>query len=108
MKNPYRLSDQEMKTIEKKLEEKLEEYAQKRIPTVEVKNGNTYIKVEEYDHVSFASMQKIWKLLSMMGLEEEIWCDPNNGFSYGIKGDNQKRAAYIQRFINDGYKLTWE
>lgn len=108
MKNPYGLSDQEMKTIEKKLEEKMEEYARKRIPVVETKYGNTYIKVEEYDHISFANMQRIWKFLSLMGLEEEIWSDSNNGFYYGIKGDDSKRAAYIQKFINDGYRLSWK
>lgn len=109
MKNPYGLSDEEMENIDKIVEQRMEEWGRKRIPTVYIgSNGNTYIRVEEYDHVSFASMTKIWNLLSMMGLEEEIWCEPNDGFSYVVKGDNYKRAAYIQSFIDNGYKLTWE
>lgn len=81
---------------------------------MKVAYGNTYIK-----NVSLLRdevFDKIRHLLDLMNVEFSFYNDisetencliPRNSINIMISGDDSDRAAFIERFINDGFVLNW-
>ena len=95
--------------IDELVKQKIKEYDCRHTFKVEMKYGNTYIFCEEYDYITQKADKKLRQLLKLMGVEYSIQCSylENEHFSLIISGEDKARADYIQKFIDNGYKLKW-
>ena len=107
MKKNWHIDPEEVDRI---VQEKLEEYQQRHIAKVEMKYGNTYISYGTYDYITKRGMYVLQKLFGLMGLECSMYIPFGKDDKYyvSIDGEDQERAAFIQKFIDNGYKLSWK
>lgn len=96
--------------ITEKLTIKMKEYEEQHKPWVEVKHGNTYVGYNIQDYITEGGMTYIRKLLRLMHLDFYISYPINDDKKYYliIEGEDKARADYIQKFIDNGYRLTWD
>ena len=96
--------------FDKLFEEKMKEYEERHKFKVETKYGNTYIFCEEYDYITQKLEIELSNLFHLMDIEYSI--QPKifdmEHFSFIIDGDDNARAEYIQKFIDNGYRLKWD
>lgn len=109
MKNNQHIDKEEVNRL---VQEKLEEWHQKHIAKIEMKYGNTYISYGICDDIAYKGMYKLQKLSELMGLEYLVYVpfgeEKENDRCYiSIKGEDQERTTFIQKFIDNGYKLSW-
>lgn len=96
--------------IDELVKQKMKEYACRHKFKVETKYGNTYIFCEEHDYITHdTDKKKLIQLLELMEVEYTVQCSylENEHFSLIISGEDKSRADYIQKFIDNGYKLKW-
>ena len=95
--------------FERLFEYKMKEYEKRHKFKVETKYGNTYIFCEEYDYITQSSERELRNLFHLMDVEYSIQYNifDDGFFSFIIDGDSKVRAEYIQRFIDNGYRLKW-
>lgn len=95
--------------VEEKLKEERQKFVNDHTFVVETKHGNTYISVNKYDYISEVLIDKIGKLFDLMNIDYAISLIVfGKEFFFSIEGDNQDRVAFIQKFIDNGYKLSWQ
>jgi len=99
--------------VDRLVQEKLKEWNQKYIAKVETKYGNTYISYGIYDYITERSMHILQKLFELMDIECSMYIpfgeEKEEDRCYvSIKGEDQERAAFIRKFIDNGYKLSWK
>ena len=96
--------------IDRRVEEALKEYKKRHIPKVETKYGNTYISWEANDYLTDKTYARVKELLTVMRVEYGVGygSKENDSIYILIAGDDQKRAAFIQKYIDNGYQLSWE
>lgn len=96
--------------VDKLVQKKLEEWHQKHVAKVETKYGNTYISYDTYDYITEQGMCILQKLFELMGLEHSMYIPfgEEDRCYVSIEGEDQERAAFIQKFIDSGYKLSWK
>ena len=110
MKNKWHTYQAE---IDRLVQEKTEEWNRKHIAKVETKYGNTYISYGVYDYITDKGMYTLRKLFDLMGVcystyipfgkeKEEDRC------FLSIEGEDQERAEFIRKFIDNGYRLGWK
>ena len=78
-----------------------------------MKYGNTYILYDICDHITYGGMHILQKLFELMGLKYSMYVpfgeEKENDRCYiSINGEDQERATFIQKFIDNGYKLSWK
>ena len=108
MKNNWHVDKKE---VDRLVQEKLKEWHQKHIAKIELKYGNTYISYDVRDHITEQGVCILQKLFGLMGIECAVHmpiCDSDERYYLCIEGENQERAAFIQKFIDNGYKLSWK
>lgn len=98
--------------IERIVQEKLREHELSKIPTVECKYGYIFISFNCFDGFigdTWKRSQKISTLLNLMSIRPSmcglVFGEP---FWMSIKGENQKLAEFIRKFISNGYVLKLE
>lgn len=108
-----RMTDIEIQAeVNRRVEEAQKQWKIDHTPVVTMKYGNTYISVEEYDHESAVVMDRIKTLLKLMNVEYSV-----SALMYGfgmknkryisIEGEDAERAAFIQKFMDNGCALNW-
>jgi hypothetical protein len=100
--------------IEKKAEEILLANRQKWIEEhtfrVSYKYGNTYITCKIYDNHSEEAIFPLKDLLNLMGID--FWMEGGYTFSYystfgcAFHGENHAVGDFIQKFIDNGYRIV--
>ena len=99
--------------VDRLVQEKLEEWNQKHIAKIEMKYGNTYISYGICDHIAYKGICVLQKLFELMDLKYSVFVpfgeEKENDRCYiSINGEDQERAVFIQKFIDNGYKLSWK
>lgn len=94
--------------IEKLLEEKANEYVSQHRAWICFKNGYTYIGYDIYDAITEKSMIYLVNLINLMSVEYSIKIPIREDKTYYliIEGEDKARADFIQKFIDNGYKLS--
>ena len=110
MKNNQHIDKEE---IDRLVKEKMEEWNQKHIAKIELKYGNTYISYGTHDYITDRSMYILQKLFELMGIVYSTYIpfgeEKEEGGCYiSIDGEDQERAEFIRKFIDNGYKLSWK
>ena len=95
--------------IDKLVQERLQEYQQLHVARIILVNGNTYISYGIRNYITEQAMYHLFKLLELMKVEYRTNI-PMEGESLFIviDGEDADRAAFIQKFIDNGYKLSWK
>ena len=95
--------------VDKMLEEKLREYERDRTAWVVLKNGYTYVGYNVADYVTDRLMDSVIKLIELMGVEFSIKYPfgEDKEFYVTIEGEDEARAEFIHKFLNNNYKLSW-
>ena len=98
--------------VERLFKERLEEERRKFIddctPIISTNYGNTYITIKRYDIDTYQIAERIKQLLDMMEvdyLQSVIMIGKK--YYICIHGEDADRVAFIQRFIDNGLKLSW-
>lgn len=98
--------------VNKRVKEARKQWKIDHTPIVTMNYGNTYISVAKYDDESAVVMDKIQMLLKLMNVEYGV---SHIMYAYGMKneyylsvaGADAERAAFIQKFIDNKYVLSW-
>ena len=95
--------------IDRRLSEKLKEYELQHTAWVYLRHGNTYVGFDTMDYITENLMSRLHMLLDLMRIPFSIHhpFGEDAGYYVMIKGEFERRAAYIQKFIDNGYKLVW-
>lgn len=101
----------DMEEFNRKCLEQLEEYNKQFIEEhlfkVYTFGGRTYITCKTRDYITRNCEVSLSKLLQLMDIEYVHHNIPDD-YGLAIDGDDSDRAAFIQKFIDDGYKLKWK
>ena len=94
--------------IDRLVQEKRKEYEQFHLAKIEMKYGNTYISYGMRDYITENMAYHLQKLFDLMKVRfsTNIPID-NTEFYYILEGEDECRAQFIQKFIDNGYKLEW-
>lgn len=94
--------------IEKLLKEKINEYASQHNVWIHLKNGYTYIGYDICDTITEKLMIYLVNLIRLMGIEYSVKMPAREDKAYYliIEGEDKARAGSIQKFVNNGYKLS--
>ena len=102
-------SQEEIEEIERRVQEKIAEHEKRYTPTVECKYGQTFVSFEAYSSVSWKRYERIYLLLKVMDIDfVGSLCSLEKPFFLSIKGENEKLAEFIRRFIDNEYVLKLE
>lgn len=100
--------DEVDKLVNELLKEERQKFIKEHTPVVSTNYNNTYITIEKYDGHSEVIMEKIMKLLDLMGIQYDVsLISIGNKFFIRFDGDNSDRASFIRKFIDNGYRLSW-
>ena len=105
-RKPIELQEQ----IDKRVAEYVKEFEKKHTAWVVLNNGNTYVGCDVYDRVTEIIISNLRQLVQLMGIEYSIkypFAD-DKGYYLVIEGEDKARADFINKFIDNGYKLNWE
>lgn len=99
--------------VNRRVEEARKQWKIDHTPVVTMEYGNTYISVEKYDYESAVVMDKIKTLLKLMNVEYSVSAftyefGMKNKYCLSIEGEDAERAAFIQKFIDNGCVLSWK
>ena len=96
--------------INKLMEEKRKEYIKQHTAWIYLKNGNTYIGYDVLDYMTKNLMFSLRKLIELMDVKYSIKYPfgDNKSCYIIIEGEDEIRAEFIQKFFDNGYKLTWK
>lgn len=96
--------------IEAMLAEAEEKWKEDHAPKISMKYGNTYISFRLFDHITQTAMSTIHLLLRLMRIKFSVSFPFSEDDSYFtmFEGEDSARAEYIQRFVDNGYRLDWK
>lgn len=95
--------------------EYLEKFRKAHEAKVETKYGNTYVSFEQWDTVSEERISKLKLLFKLMDIDYSVRMvkysqleEPSgNEFTFTILDGNAKIEAFIKKFVENGYRLTY-
>ena len=95
--------------VNKLLEERMLEYKLRYTPYIILDHGYTYIGFNVRDTLTIPLMESLIKLIELMRIQYSIKYPFGDDEKYyiSIEGEDEDRANFIQKFIDDGYKLNW-
>lgn len=97
------------KNIDELVAEELARYKQEHQPRILLKYGNTYVTV--YPIFSDRPAERLKMLFELMNLNYSVdlmnW-DEENEVTFIFSGEDENRAKFIQKFIDNHYQLSWE
>lgn len=96
--------------VAKMLHERVAEYRREHTANVEMKYGNTYISYSVYDYLIEQYLCELIKLFELMRIDyaTKIPIGWDETCFISISGEDADRAAFIQKFIDNGYVLSWK
>lgn len=91
------------------LAEKMAEYEKKHTAWIDLKHGCTYIGYDVQDHVTELLMDSLRKLMELMDIAYCVKHSFGEDKSYylTLEGEDKARADFIQKFFDNGYRLSW-
>lgn len=93
--------------IDELVQQALQDYKEAHKTKVEMKYGNTYITV--YENGVYARFEKLFELMRIRySVDLQEYYDDDGKVVFNLSGDDAGRAAFIQKFVDNGYRLTWE
>lgn len=95
--------------------EYLEKFRKAHEAKVETKYGNTYVAFEKIDFVTERYIEKLKQLFELMELEYSVSMSKHSQFDISgedefcfiVFNDDAKRAEFIKKFVDNGYRLTY-
>lgn len=95
--------------------EYLEKFRKAHEAKVETKYGNTYVSFEQWDTISEERISKLRMLFKLMELDYSVRMikysqldeQPENEFTFRIQDGNAEIEAFIKKFVENGYRLTY-
>ena len=97
------------KNIDELVTEAMEKYKQEHQPRILMKYGNTYVTV--YPILSDRPAERLKALFELMNLNYSVdltnW-DEENEVTFMFSGEDENRAKFIQNFIDNHYRLSWD
>lgn len=95
--------------IDKLIAERLKEYETERTAWIEMKHGYTYVGYNVLDQITEYSMEYLRMLLRLMNVDFSIKYPFGEDKQYYLilKGEDKARAEFIQKFFDNGYRLSW-
>ena len=104
-----RKSIEKQEMIDKKMAEYVADFKKKHTAWIILKYGCTYVGYDVYDQVTEYTMNDLRKLLQLMNVEFSIKYPFGDDESYYLilEGEDKDRAEFIQKFFDNGYKLSW-
>lgn len=95
--------------INKLVEERAKEYEKQHTAWVVLGYGNTYVGYDICDHITQNLMVYLRKLMELMHVEYSIKYPFGDDREYYLilEGEDKARADFIQKFFDNGYKLSW-
>ena len=101
------------KWYEERLEQQRLDWLAKHKGWVHIVHGSTYVGFDIYDSETHFMLERIKNLVVFMG-EQYVTFGPWAGIDGDkdshyivIPGDDKERADFIQKFIDNDYKLDW-
>lgn len=104
------LSQEELdRLMEETVKKYEEEYEKQHTAWITLKNGYTYIGYDVCDYITEKLMFSLKKLIELMGVSYSTICSFNEDEEYYIilDGEDTTRAEFVQKFFDNGYKLSW-
>lgn len=97
------------------MNEYLERYRKSHATKIETKYGDTYVSFEKIDFVTERYIEKLKQLFKLMELEYSVSMSKNsqfdasveNEFCFIIFNEDAKKTEFIEKFIDNGYRLTY-
>ena len=96
------------KTIDELVAEELAKYKSEHQPKINMKYGNTYVTI--YPIFSDTPAERLKSLFELMGLKYSVDLtnfDEDNEVTFMFSGEDENRANFIQKFIDNKYRLIW-
>ena len=97
------------KNIDELVAEAMDKYKQEHQPRILMKYGNTYVTV--YPIFSDRPAERLKTLFELMNINYSVdlthW-DEENEVTFMFSGEDESRAKFIQKFIDNHYKLSWD
>ena len=96
--------------INKLLEERMKEFEKQHTPWIIMRYGCTYVGYDIKDQLTEKMMGALRELVRLMDVQYSIKYPFGDDESYYImfEGEDKARADFIQKFFDNGYKLTWQ
>lgn len=104
------LSQEELgRLMEETIKKYEEEYKKQHTAWITLKNGYTYIGYDVCDYITEKLMFSLKKLIELMSVPYSTSYPFNEDEEYYIvlNGEDTARARFIQKFFDNGYKLSW-
>ncbi len=92
--------------IDELVKQAMLEYQQAHTTKIVRKYGNTYVTVYRED--VYEKMQILFDLMQIQYSVDLTKWFSDEKIVFMISGDDEKRADFIQKFIDNRYRLTWE
>lgn len=95
--------------VDKLLKEKMDEFIKDRMAWIHIANGETYIGYNVLDATTYEAMNLLEQLLKLMGVgyATHFPFQDDEEYYLVIHGEDKDRADFIQKFIDNNYKLKW-
>lgn len=95
--------------IDEKMAEYVADFKKKHTVWIILKYGCTYVGYDIYDQATEYMMNDLRKLLQLMSVEFSVKYPFGYDESYYLvlEGEDKDRAEFIQKFCDNGYKLSW-
>ena len=90
-----------------KMEKAAKQFEEEHKFKVYTYNGRTYITCKVKDYIARNCESYLIRLLQLMDIGYAVLSTLDE-YGLSIEGDDQSKAAFIQKFIDDGYKLKWK
>lgn len=97
------------KNIDELVAEAMENYKQEHQPRILMKYGNTYVTV--YPIYSDKPAERLRTLFDLMNLNYTVdltRLDEYEEVTFMFSGEDENRVKFIQKFIDNHYRLSWE
>lgn len=92
--------------VEQLCEEICQKFEDEHTAKISLKWKHTFISYQCNDYIVSLMTKRLEDLLRLM--QVDFARDRTNGFQIIIDGEDVARAKYIQKFIDNGYVLSWE
>lgn len=110
MAKKNRINEEELNRLFKeRMKEYEAQFLKEHTTVIEMKYGKTFIKFFNMDDININISRKISKLLDLMNVEYAYGITGiENETFYSFNEEDTERAAFIQTFIDNGYRLMWK
>lgn len=97
------------KSIDELVAEELKRYKAEHQPRILMKYGNTYVTVyTTFDEKSAKRLESLFELMNVNYSVDLTKFYEKEEVTFMFSGEDENRAKFIQKFIDNKYRLIWE